>query len=62
MPYGLPAEQDTPANNRKMERCVQDVMDGQPKLSKGSAIAICKQSLGFVKKALSVITVRPCTC
>lgn len=43
MPYGLPKEKDTPANNRKMERCVADVMkDGK---SKESAIRICKDSI-----------------
>jgi hypothetical protein len=48
MPYGLPKEQNTPENNAKMEKCVTSVM--KKGNSKSSAIAICKVSMGFVKK------------
>lgn len=49
MPYGLPKDKDTDTNNSKMERCVEQVMKKNSKLSKSSAIAICKSSLGFTK-------------
>lgn len=43
MPYGLPKEMDTPENNKRMERCVQQVCkEGKGKVA---AIKICKMSL-----------------
>jgi hypothetical protein len=45
MPYGISKKigGDTPANDARMERCVQDVMrSGKSKLS---AILICKASI-----------------
>lgn len=60
MPYGIPNE--TPTQTEKMERCVADVMKKQPKLSKSSAIAICKTSLGYVKDKAKTIFVRRCPC
>ncbi len=46
MPYGIPKDKggDSKENDSKMERCVQHVMQRQ-KVSKESAIRICKQSL-----------------
>lgn len=61
MPYGIPNE--TPAQTAKMERCVKKVMADQPDLSKSSAIAICKSSLGYVKKSFGeLVRIRPCPC
>ena len=46
MPYGLSKKigGDTPANDAKMERCVQKVM-ARGKVTKLSAILICKSSI-----------------
>ena len=50
MPYGLSKKSggDSPSNDAKMERCIQDVMaQGKSKLS---AILICKTSIQRSKK------------
>lgn len=60
MPYGIPNE--TEEQTAKMESCVAEVMHKQPKLSKSSAIAICKSSLGYVKKSLPVLKVKRGGC
>jgi hypothetical protein len=51
MPYGIPKEKggDSAENVRKMESCVKNLMNKDPKLTKDRAIAICKSSLGFTK-------------
>lgn len=53
MPYGVRKDKggDSQANDQKMERCVQAVMQKQG-VDKVSAIRICKQSL-FGKKGAS---------
>ena len=50
MPYGIDKEHggDTPENDAKMERCVEQVMAGGKVKDKSVAIAICKHSIfGF---------------
>lgn len=44
MPYGMKGG-DTPETDAKMERCVKQIMARDPKLSKESAIRICKDSI-----------------
>lgn len=46
MPYGVPKEKggDSPANEKKMSRCVSHVM-GKQGVDKVAAIRICKASL-----------------
>jgi len=50
-PYGVDKNQggDSPDNVSWMERCVESVMKKNSKLSKGSAIAICKTQLKRTK-------------
>jgi len=52
MPYGIPQSKggDNAKNIKKMENCVEGVMKENQKLTKSSAIAICKVRLGFVEK------------
>jgi hypothetical protein len=49
VPYGIAksAGGDTPANDAKMERCVQAVMAKNPSMDKVSAIKVCKSSGAF---------------
>lgn len=51
MPYGIPKEKggESLENVSKMESCVRQVMQKNPKLDKGRAIAICKSSMGLTK-------------
>lgn len=50
MPYGLPKKMNTPANNAKIERCVEEnVSKG---MEKELAIRICKASvMGTTKRS-----------
>jgi hypothetical protein len=56
MPYNLPKHLDTPANNRKMESCVNTLMaskDFKPRGKddkKTAAIKVCKTSIMGKKK------------
>jgi len=43
MPYGLPKQINTPANNAKIERCVDELV--QKGRDKTLAIRICKASI-----------------
>jgi hypothetical protein len=51
MPYGIDKKLggDSPSNVKWMEKCVKRVMMGE-KLSKGRAIAICKNTLRKIKE------------
>lgn len=61
MPYGVDKKQggDSPENVSWMERCVKSVMSKNSKLSKGSAIAICKTQLSKTKDKKSEILFDP---
>lgn len=47
MPYGIAKEHggDSPANVRKMERCVRSCMESNPNYDKRRCIAACKKSI-----------------
>ena len=48
-PYGV--KNETPKKTAWMEKCVASVMKNNPKMSEGSAIAVCKTQLAKQTKA-----------